>query len=383
MVGWAGRGSQILLLVLTALVGLLGTVGSWGGGSGYETVRGFEKRLHLIWELPRGQEMPAHVGPAGPGVAATADFAPQANSTVAPAVNAVRGAVALSVRGSSTSSSGIQAHAKEIQEVAEAQYWYQRSEKNHQIHPAFVRYGANWPCIWGEELTGVGTGDGSKWTCGIRRLGKHCTVYSFGSRGNTQFEKGISALRLGCEIHIYDPTSAAPTGAAALGFSFHSIGLGTRDGKEKLTNGAGTLPVSTLKSLMRTNGHSHIDFLKVDIDYMEHTVMEHLATSGWPSVGELLLEVHLEGGKGYNGKSLDKLFRIVEKANFRLFHHEINWEYGASCCIEYSFIQMEWQPDSRHYSMAMSPTYNDKMLKTYPQHKDLIQKYLMGKERGP
>eukprot|EP00929_Paragymnodinium_shiwhaense_P113170 TRINITY_DN81429_c0_g1_i1.p1 TRINITY_DN81429_c0_g1~~TRINITY_DN81429_c0_g1_i1.p1 ORF type:complete len:559 (+),score=160.60 TRINITY_DN81429_c0_g1_i1:175-1851(+) len=293
-----------------------------------------------------------------------------------------------SLRGASSSSSGAvsatdfavgDAVAEGVEKKAERQYWYQRMEKNQQVHPAFVRYGANWPCIWGEELTGTAFGDGNKWTCGVRRLRKPCVVYSFGSRGNMHFENGIEGLGVGCEVHIYDPTIQELRGAQQKGFKFHAVGLGTLTGFQALANGAGILPVTTLQDAMKKNGHDHLDILKIDIEYMEHPVLEQISRAGWPSVGQLLLEVHIEGKAKYDGSSLETLFQRVEKANLRLFHHEVNWEFGASCCIEYSFLHMHWRPGVRKYDMNTAPSFRDLKLKTYPQHKHLIAKYLSGK----
>merc|ERR1712187_467473 len=112
------------------------------------------------------------------------------------------------------------------------------------------------------------------------------------------------------------------------------------------------------RSAMTANGHTHIDILKVDIDYMEHKVIAHLEQSGWPSVWQLLLEVHIDE-IGYDGRDLDTLVARVEKANFRLFHSEVNWEFGGTCCAEYSFIQKNWRPEKRDYGMTKASSYKD------------------------
>merc|ERR1712154_415213 len=116
---------------------------------------------------------------------------------------------------------------------------------------------------------------------------------------------------------------------------------------------------------------------------MEHDVLARLDKDSWPSVGQLLLEVHIEGQRRFDGISLDVLFANVERANLRLFHHELNWEFGATCCIEYSFIHMSWRPGKRDYDMHTAKTYKNIPLNTYPQHEHLITKYLTGKERNP
>ncbi|CAJ1438563.1 unnamed protein product [Effrenium voratum] len=243
-----------------------------------------------------------------------------------------------------------------VESVSEQQYWYQRNEKNSNVHPSFTKYGSNWPCLWGEEYTGVGAGDGNKWTCGARLIQSPCVIYSFGSNNNMKFEKGLHQMGLGCEIHIYDPTTNAPPEASKLGCKYHKMGLGSRDGWQ------GALPTKTLSSLMRENGHSHIDILKVDIEDMEHEVFRQVGSAGWPSVGQFLVEVHVRGMHA-DVKSLDSFFQNVERANLRLFHQETNWEFGATCCIEYAFIHKSWRPETKKYDMSTAPTYRDAPLK--------------------
>lgn len=67
---------------------------------------------------------------------------------------------------------------------------------------------------------------------------------------------GIHGLGLGCEVHIYDPTTNEPRDARLIGAKFHKMGLGGRDGMQ------GQFPVRTLSTLMKENGHNHIDILK-------------------------------------------------------------------------------------------------------------------------
>lgn len=270
-------------------------------------------------------------------------------------------------------------------EFAEARYWYQRGESRQQLNPVFARYGANWPCLWGEELVGRGEGDGLKWMCGAQLLTKPCVVYSFGSRGNIDFELGILDLHPHCEVHVFDPTYHRPAHAPRE-MNYDEVGLAAKSGASRLqgphadTDGqeGGIFRVRSLADIMRKKKHTHVDVLKIDIETMEFEVMEGLAKDGWPSVGQLLVEVHLEQ-QGHGGTDAQHLFSSIEKADFRLFHHEPNWEFGASCCIEYSFIQRDYDPATRHYSM-LSPPYHEKSFQTYPMPQNLVDKYLSGNE---
>eukprot|EP00434_Breviolum_minutum_P019112 symbB.v1.2.016845.t1/scaffold1296.1/size126233/3 len=239
---------------------------------------------------------------------------------------------------------------------AEKQYWYQRKEKNANIRPSFIKYNSNWPCLWGEEYTGQGQGDGNKWTCGARLIQAPCVVYSFGSNNNMQFEWGVYELGRNCEIHIFDPTSNAPPQLKSIGAKFHKVGLSGHDGMASLGPGR-ALPVKTLKTIMEENGHKHIDILKVDIEDGEHEAIPQLSEVGWPSIGQFLVEVHIRGAS--NDYHLDKFFQLVEKANLRLFHQEVNWEFGAGCCTEYAFIHKNWRPETKKYDMKQSASYQD------------------------
>lgn len=238
-----------------------------------------------------------------------------------------------------------------IEMKAEKQYWYQRHEKNAMIHPGFIKYNSNWPCLWGEEYTGQGSGDGNKWTCGARLIQSPCVVYSFGSNNDMKFEMGIHELGLNCEIHIYDPTVKEPAQAKSIGAKYHRVGLGPRDGF------MGRYPVKTLKSLMAENGHKHIDILKVDIEDAEHEAIPQIAVDGWPSIGQFLVEVHIRGVT--TDLHLDRIFQLVEKANLRLFHQEVNWEFGPGCCTEYAFIHKNWRPETKKYDMKQAITYQE------------------------
>jgi hypothetical protein len=140
--------------------------------------------------------------------------------------------------------------------------------------------------------------DGGKWTCGLRELGgrEDCVVYSFGSRGELDFEDTVRR-HSSCTIHVFDPTkpptrpSTSVTGDRSRGFHFHPVGLSHRDGNATIQGIS--YPVRTLESLMRDLGHGDggVDILKIDVEGSEFSVV-HLTDWSRLKIGQLLMEVH-------------------------------------------------------------------------------------------
>jgi FkbM family methyltransferase len=185
------------------------------------------------------------------------------------------------------------------------------------------------------EATGV-TGDGLKWTCNARELLRRaadstsgCVVYSCGSNENDVFERYIvTELEPRCEIHTWDPTSRA------IRSNFHNeygLGAGGDGAAPGHHTGGVRMATRTLPSIMQELGHDHIDILKVDVEGMEHAVVRQLERDGWPSIGQVLMEVHYRNLDQYIGTML-----ALERAGFRLFSKEKN--LLCTDCFEYSWI---------------------------------------------
>ena len=76
-----------------------------------------------------------------------------------------------------------------------------------------------------------GGGD-PKLICGFGAVGSRpCVVYSFGSRGETSFEKEILKRHPGCAVHIFDPTvwTLRMQGKVPEGAAFHKVGISNLD----------------------------------------------------------------------------------------------------------------------------------------------------------
>ncbi|KAF5339969.1 hypothetical protein D9611_012433 [Ephemerocybe angulata] len=195
-------------------------------------------------------------------------------------------------------------------------------------------------------------GDGGKWVCGLSRVQDKpdCIVYSFGINLESSFEAEILKYTKHCQIWGYD-FSVKSFGPEIPSNQlhrthFHAYGLGGED-KHGPNDSP---PMYTLETLMRENGHTHIDLLKIDIEGWEFdtltTLIKPYATSGLPlPFGQLQLEIHI----------WDKTFaqyltwwETLEAAGLRPFWTEPNLVYqnynkkkGTADLAEYSFLNVK------------------------------------------
>ena len=231
----------------------------------------------------------------------------------------------------------------------------ERSMMNRVSLPLAI-FSANWPCFWGEEVTGdmetwdskfsKGFTDGWKFTCGLRRIRAPCIVYSLGSAGNMAFEKEVLRVNPGCVIHIFDKDNYGmekwfSNETANSHVFFHRVFIGN-------TNDANSNPpMMTLQKIMSQNTHHHIDILKMDIEGAEWEILKNEL----PSIGQLLLELHLSvlpKNDHVRLSNLNVVFNNLEAHGLRLFHKEINARWDMSC-VEYAFIQEKWTPSNKSY----------------------------------
>lgn len=210
-----------------------------------------------------------------------------------------------------------------------------------------------WSC---PDIELVGTfHDGIKWVCELRKLRKGCVIYSFGSNGDDQFERDIIEKTY-CKVFTFDPTLSYEKElllSQKVRENFHKIGLAAEDGLLEI--GGVKRNVQNLKSIMNDMKHKRIDILKIDIEGFEYDVFEQLSSTGFPYIGQILVEVHAFNNLQFLNKSgsvleipsklrlrLDRLFQNLEGAGFRLFHKEINvlWSrpFYSNMGVEYCFL---------------------------------------------
>lgn len=195
-------------------------------------------------------------------------------------------------------------------------------------------------------------GDGGKWVCGLERVAQKpdCIVYSIGINHESSFEAELLSRTASCEVWGYD-FSVQEFGPEVQGepsllrrAHFSPFGLAGTD-----AHGPQDDPkMYTLASLMRRNGHAHIDILKVDIESWEFETLKSLiqpyVESGEPlPFAQLQLEVHVWGKKF---TEFLKWWEMLEEAGLRPFWTEPNLVYqnynraGSADLAEYSFLNI-------------------------------------------
>jgi FkbM family methyltransferase len=162
------------------------------------------------------------------------------------------------------------------------------------------------------RLTSLGDkSTGCQWTFCPDGLGRESIIYSGGVGKDITFEHAL-VREYGCDIQLLDPS---PTGLATMNrkenqipqLHFHPVALsghcGTlrfakpiheEEGSWYASSGAsGTVEVACtdLGTLMKKNGHTRIDMLKLDIEGGELPVVDDILRKRIP-VRQLLLEYH-------------------------------------------------------------------------------------------
>lgn len=189
-------------------------------------------------------------------------------------------------------------------------------------------------CPHEQERIGA-LGDGGKWVCGLSRIAEKpdCIIYSFGVDWDSTFEAEILARTHHCEVYGYNAVSTGfgsqiPR-AQRHRTHFERYGLATTD-----QHGYNDDPkLWTLKSLMKENGHDHIDILHVDVEGYEFEVMRALIrefVSGPDAPGalpfaQLIIEMHV-----WHQRFTDFLawWETLEGAGLRPFMSEVNLVYA-------------------------------------------------------
>jgi len=197
------------------------------------------------------------------------------------------------------------------------------------------------------EMERIGaTGDGGKWVCGLSRIAhKPCVIYSFGINYESSFEAGM-LKRSGCSVWGYDFSveSFGPeiTSDIKDRSHFFKFGLAGED------NHNGNPPMYTLESLLKQNGHTFIDVLKIDIETYEFETLETLLKDyddGRPlPFGQLLIEVHAWASHFPRSRKLIDWFNLLENAGLRPFMNEPNMVFqnynrqAGPELVEFSFL---------------------------------------------
>lgn len=177
-------------------------------------------------------------------------------------------------------------------------------------------------------------------------------IYSFGIGNDASFDIGL-INEFGCTIFAFDPT---PESAGWVkdniqtdNFKFMQAGIAEKDGIVEFSapdirgnmsyfkvrhgqphNETVALPVYSLKSIMKINGHSAIDVLKMDIEGFEYEVINSIIEQNL-TPNQLLIEFH-HGMYGFNNIATISAVDKLKAAGYYIFH-------VSPTGHEYSFIR--------------------------------------------
>jgi FkbM family methyltransferase len=157
-----------------------------------------------------------------------------------------------------------------------------------------------------ENLRRLGSDYGG-WFSPVDEVRPEWVVYSLGIGQDTTFDEAIIE-QFGCSVFAYDPTPAAVEHIELrrrerpdlmIRLLFEPLAVWKEDGTIRLfaprtrgwvgsysalnlqgTNESLDVPCRRLSSLMRANGHKHIDFLKMDIEGAEYHVLDEILRDG-------------------------------------------------------------------------------------------------------
>lgn len=142
---------------------------------------------------------------------------------------------------------------------------------------------------------------------------RRCLVYSFGINDEWSFDDAMD--RYGCRVFAFDPSMNSSDHNRTDHIHFFRTGLGADDdGRSHWTD-------ETLKEiyddLVRRMWHGSddiIDYLKMDIEWAEWSVLPHILQSGMmDKVRQLAVEIHLpfRPPHFYGGQQLDQFRRLA------------------------------------------------------------------------
>jgi len=227
--------------------------------------------------------------------------------------------------------------------------WPQLGHRHH-MYTLWDFFRATFRCPHKVRRVGA-LGDGGKWVCGLEQIAQQpsCVIYSVGINGESSFEAELLKSAPHCELWGYDYSvlefgpEVEHDHTLLPRAHFHAYALGGVD-----SYGPGTKPpFYTLPTLMKINGHSFIDILKIDIEAFEFHVLVDVIKQfkGKPlPFGQLQIEIH-----AWNKSFKDVLhwWEALEEAGLRPFWTEPNLVYAnlyrdkSPGLSEYSFINIK------------------------------------------
>lgn len=191
-------------------------------------------------------------------------------------------------------------------------------------------------CALAQRLPTDSQADGPKWVCDPHRLRNKpdCLIYSIGSNGKAEFEKGVrDEIGKNCEIHTFDMVTYNKRNGdfakALKGYStFHPWGLGTAEGAIRKP-----ATFKTLAQTMDELGHAgrRIDIFKIDCEWCEWFTFKDWIKQ---DLRQILVETH--NAPMPNARDF---FYELHDAGYVIFSKEANYQNGAGG-VEFAFLKL-------------------------------------------
>jgi FkbM family methyltransferase len=269
---------------------------------------------------------------------------------------------------------------------------YNKNFPDGYIYPFNVWDFARPSFFFPHDLERVGTlGDGGKIVCGMTRYESECPgpssdsnsareliVYSFGVSDDSSFEAEL-LQRTNARIWGYD--SSVDSWAEEISGYQYSRAQFTKARIGKVSDGEREPPVTTIQDLMRVNGHSYVDLIKMDIEGAEfdaltsliESIVEEQGVNGNATLpfGQLLIEIHfMKEPPGLtipnNLRSWMRWWSSLEAMGLRPVNNEDNWigdvRFGKPRFME---VRFSFQP-----VMLFLFHLTDKSFTVYPHQCD-------------
>ncbi|XP_042234228.1 methyltransferase-like protein 24 [Homarus americanus] len=178
-----------------------------------------------------------------------------------------------------------------------------------------------------------------------------CIVYSFGINNEWSFDDAMA--QFGCQVYAFDPTMGVEDHRRSDKIYFYNLGVGPADLHTKL--GGVNATVRTLGHIIDMLGHINktIDYLKIDIEGYEYSVLQQLSqdVDSLRQVKQLGIEIH--PGMEYHTMIYD-LFVMLEYLGFTTFDarrtpHDDLWyttdrlpDLVFASCYELAWAQVDF-----------------------------------------
>ncbi|MBW8687344.1 FkbM family methyltransferase [Chitinophaga rhizophila] len=173
-------------------------------------------------------------------------------------------------------------------------------------------------------------------------------IYSVGIGNDITFDLSVID-KYGVKVHAYDPTPEVRDWLAAQQlpsqFLYNDVALSDNDGHIKFYKPANPdyishssveinnrnayleVPAKRLQTIMKENGHDHIDILKIDIEGAEYPVLKDILESGI-KIEQILVEYH-HFFDNISVADTEESVALLNKYNYRIFYiSPLGYEYS-------------------------------------------------------